>query len=82
MDMACANSPVLRDPARNVCRLVMGAIEAKPIVITDAHDYFESNGELKAGKVEQLFEQAGLTDPIANQIHKTALLRAVQRAQP
>lgn len=80
-EFAHAMSVVLKDPARNVCRIVIGAIEAKPIVITDAHDYFESNGNIKVPMIERLFEQAGLTDPIANQIHMTALLRAVQRAQ-
>lgn len=80
-EFAHAMAIVLQDPARDVCRLVIGAIEAKPIVLSDASDYFESNGEIKVDKIETLFEQAGLTDPIANQIHMTALLRAVQRAQ-
>ncbi|MDX3894890.1 FAD binding domain-containing protein [Pusillimonas sp.] len=80
-EFAHAMSVVLKDPARDVCRVVIGAIEAKPIVISDASDYFENNGDIKAHKIEQLFKQAGLIDPVANQIHMTALLRAVQRAQ-
>lgn len=80
-EFAHAMSVVLNDPARDVCRVVIGAIEAKPIVISDAREYFESNGDIKTPMIERLFEQAGLVDPIANQIHMTALLRAVQRAQ-
>jgi len=80
-EFAHAMSVVLKDPARDVCRVVIGAIEAKPIVISDASDYFERNGDIKTHEIEQLFKQAGLIDPVANQIHMTALLRAVQRAQ-
>lgn len=80
-EFAHAMAVVLKDPARNVCRLVVGAIEAKPIVIGDASDYFDGSGHVRTDRIEQLFVQAGLTDPLANQIHMTALLRAVERAQ-
>ena len=80
-EFAHAMAVLLKDPARNVCRLVIGAIEAKPIVITDASAYFDSAGHLNTDKIETLFAESGLKDPIANKIHMTALTRAVQRAQ-
>src|SRR5690606_22778884 len=72
-EFAHAMAVVLKDPARNVCRFVVGAIEAKPFVFGDASDYFDAAGEVRKDKIDQLFAQAGLIDPLANQIHMTAL---------
>ena len=80
-EFAHAMAILLNDPARNVCRLVIGAIEAKPLVIADASAYFDASGQLNTDKIETLFAESGLKDPVANKIHMTALTRAVQRAQ-
>lgn len=80
-EFAHAMAIVLNDPERDVCRLVIGATEAKPIVVANAHAYFDAQGALLIDKATQLLMDAGLTDPLANKIHMAALTRAAQRAQ-
>lgn len=86
-EFAHAIGAVLHDPDRSVCRVVLGATESTPIVLTDARALF--NGELRDGLARRLdldavrhtLTSAGMTDPLENQIHIAALKRAVDRAE-
>ncbi len=86
-EFAHAIGAVLHDPDREVCRVVLGATESKPIVLTDARMLF--NGEPCGGLARQLdleavrhtLTSAGMTDLLENKIHIAALKRAVDRAE-
>jgi carbon-monoxide dehydrogenase medium subunit len=85
-EFAHACGAVLYDPARSVCRAVIGAIEARPIVFTDACELF--GGRPEAGLAESYIPEvaarammaAGITDSIEAKIHGVALRRAVGQA--
>ena len=85
-EFAHAIGAVLFDPERAVCRAVIGAVESRPVVFADARALF--GGRPEAG-LASLFDReparaalasAGMTDPIAQQIHLVALRRAVEQA--
>ncbi len=82
-EFAHAIGVYLQDPARSVCRAVIGAGGGKPIVFTDANVLVDGGG-LPGAIVTQLVREAmsaqGLTDPIDQQIHLVALRRAIARA--
>jgi aerobic carbon-monoxide dehydrogenase medium subunit len=85
-EFAHAVGAVLDDPDRGVCRAVIGAIDAKPIVLSDARRLFggRSNSDLvrsfDPNVAEDLLQQAGVADPITRQIHVAALGRAIRKA--
>ncbi len=85
-EFAHAVGAVLDDPDRGVCRAVIGAIDAKPIVLADARRLFggRSNSDLvrsfEPRVAEDLLQQAGVADPITRQIHVAALGRAIRQA--
>jgi carbon-monoxide dehydrogenase medium subunit len=85
-EFAHAIGAILDDPDRGVCRAVIGAIDAKPIVLSDARPLFGSGqsaeraGSFRPGLADELLQRAGITDPIARQIHIVALRRAVIQA--
>src|SRR5689334_13104534 len=66
-DFADAIGAVLHDPARGVSRAVIGAIEARPILLSENFDANAADAALRA---------AGRDDPIDRQIHVVALRRA------
>ena len=77
---------MLFDPERAVCRAVIGAVESRPVVFADARALF--GGRPEAGLPRRFDREparaalaaAGMTDPIAQQIHLVALRRAVEQA--
>lgn len=85
-EFAHAIGAVLFDPARAVCRAVIGATESRPIVFTDARELF--GGRPEAGlaatfdrePARRALAAAGSTDAIGQQIHLAALRRAVEQA--
>ena len=85
-EFAHAIGAVLDDPERGVCRAVIGAIEAKPIVLADARPLFRNRvgADLEASfdmeVAEDLLRSAGLADPVVRQIHLAALRRAATKA--
>jgi carbon-monoxide dehydrogenase medium subunit len=85
-EFAYASGAVLYDPARNVCRAVIGALEARPIVLTDARALFGDKPESGLGKAfapqvaRDALTAAGVTDTIAQQMHVVALRRAAEQA--
>jgi carbon-monoxide dehydrogenase medium subunit len=84
-EFAHAIGAVLDDPDRGVCRAVIGAIDAKPIVLADARPLFHGRssshlaGSFEPAVAEDLLQKAGVTDPIDRQIHVAALRRAVEQ---
>jgi len=85
-EFAHALGAVLYDPARSVCRALIGAIEARPIVFADAGELFggKPGPNLAATYVPEVASRAmtaaGITDPIELKIHAVALRRAVEQA--
>jgi carbon-monoxide dehydrogenase medium subunit len=84
-EFAHALGAVLDDPGRGVCRAVMGAIDAKPIVLADARPLFRNRvGDLEASfdaeMADDLLGSAGIADRVMRQIHLAALRRAAIKA--
>ena len=87
-EFAHAIGAVMYDPDRDLCRVVVGATEASPIVLADARELFGAakNGPLArrfdAAAARRLLEDYGMGSDAYNlRIHLVALARAVQRAQ-
>jgi carbon-monoxide dehydrogenase medium subunit len=80
-EFAHAIGAVLHDPERSVCRVVMGATESKPIVMSDARSLFPDGRRLDVDAARKLLTGAGHADALDNQIHLAALKRAVERAE-
>lgn len=72
---------VLHDPDRSVCRVVIGALEAKPIVLGEGGVLFGRGRELDVEAARKLLLDAGHVDAIHNQMHLAALKRAAARAE-
>jgi carbon-monoxide dehydrogenase medium subunit len=72
------------DRDRSVCRAVIGATGAAPIVIADRTRLFAGKepaaGALDEAYVRQAMGAAGLTDAIDQSVRITALRRAVAEA--
>jgi aerobic carbon-monoxide dehydrogenase medium subunit len=87
-EFAHAIGAVLDDPDRGLCRAVIGAIDAKPIVVSDARPLFGGRGasdlagSFQPAVADDLLRRAGVADPIQRQIHVAALRRAVSQASP
>ena len=82
-EFAHAIGAVLHDPDRSVFRAVIGAIEAKPIVFTDAAPLFGGRLDprgLDIGQATAALAAAGIADPITQKLHVTALRRAAEEA--
>ena len=85
-EFAHAIGAVLIDPDAATARIVIGAIEAAPIVIADAADFFggKINGDFKQtfdGRVaDRILASAGVSDAADRQIHVAILRRAVAEA--
>jgi aerobic carbon-monoxide dehydrogenase medium subunit len=84
-EYAHAIGAVLFDPERAVCRAVMGATAATPIVLAAAATLFGGRPEGLAGTFERdiaagLLDERGISDPFERQIHVVALERAVRLA--
>jgi aerobic carbon-monoxide dehydrogenase medium subunit len=85
-EFAQAIGAVLYDPERAVCRVVIGATEATPIVLSDAAPVFGGRPEdglaltFDPSHAAGLLDHKGMRDPFERQIHLVALERAVQLA--
>ena len=77
---------VVIDPDRGMCRAVIGAVDAKPIVLPDARALFcgSSNPDvvavLDSSYVDRLLLEAGILDSIDRQIRTVTLRRAAEQA--
>jgi carbon-monoxide dehydrogenase medium subunit len=85
-EFAHAIGAVLYDPARAVCRIVIGATESTPIVVPDATPLFGGRPEqgltqtYDSARAATLLDEKGMRDPFERQIHLVALERAVHLA--
>ena len=83
-EFAHAIGAFVRDPVRSVCRAVIGATGARPIVLTDAEGLFtHTTGAAAAINLElvrKTMGARGLTDPIDQQVHLAVLCRAIGQA--
>lgn len=82
-EFAHAIGVYLQDPARSICRAVIGATGGKPIVFADANELVGSGsspGAFDVHLARGAMTAHGLTDPIDQQIHLAALRRAIARA--
>ena len=82
-EFAHAIGVYLQDPARSICRAVIGATGGKPIVFADANELVGSGsspGAFDVHLAREAMTAHGLTDPIDQQIHLAALRRAIARA--
>ena len=70
------------DPERGVCRAVIGATEARPIVVADARHLIDDGTQERfdAPAVDELARASGMEDAIVRQTHVVALRRAVAGA--
>ncbi|MPZ55977.1 MAG: carbon monoxide dehydrogenase [Rhizobiales bacterium] len=85
-EFAYASAAVLHDPTRSVNRAVIGAVEARPIVLADAGELFgrRTGADIAASFVPQVamraMDTAGFKNPIEQKVHAVALRRAVEQA--
>jgi len=85
-EFAQAIGAVLLDPARSICRAVIGAIESRPVVFASARELFRGKpetglaGSFDREAARQALTAAGMTDAIGQQIHLVALRRAIEQA--
>jgi carbon-monoxide dehydrogenase medium subunit len=85
-EFAHAIGAVLYDPERAVCRVVIGATESTPIVVSDATPLFGGRPEdglaltFDSSHAARLLDEKGMRDPFEWQIHLVALERAVHLA--
>jgi carbon-monoxide dehydrogenase medium subunit len=85
-EFAHAIGAILIDPAAGCARVVIGAIDAAPIVITNAAELFGGRiaGDYKerfdARVADSLLAKAGVSSPVHRHIHVSVLSRAVREA--
>ena len=85
-EFAHAIAAVLLDPGRGVSRAVIGATGGAPLVWTNAAVLFGENfpgnatADYDSDGVRNRLTAAGITDPISQQIHRTAFSRALAQA--
>jgi len=85
-EFAHAIGAVLVDPAAAAARVVIGAIDTAPIVVTDAAELFggrvaaDYKQRFDARVADALLLEAGISDPAQRHIHVSVLRRAVREA--
>jgi carbon-monoxide dehydrogenase medium subunit len=85
-EFAHAIAAVLIDPEAATARVVIGAIEAPPIVLRDASSLFGGritgnfNREFVSSAADTLLLNAGIADTADRHIHMTVLRRAIDEA--
>lgn len=86
-EFASAIGSFLTDPDRGVIRVVIGATESRPIVVTEAHNIIGDgraerlDAAFDSHAVNEMVEAAGMTDPLDRQTHIIALRRALEQAR-
>ena len=83
-EFAMSIGAVLHDPARDIFRMVIGATQGRPIVIADARKYCSGGSPAGGARIEQdaigeLFEERGITSPVARRQHTAVLQRALDQ---
>lgn len=84
-ELAEAMAAVLWDPAHDMLRVVLGALDAPPCVLDDAGRLFGDDvggtplQRFDAAAADVLLQELGIADPIARQMHRVVLQRAIQR---
>jgi carbon-monoxide dehydrogenase medium subunit len=87
-EFAHAIGAIVIDPSAATARVVIGAIDAAPIVITNAAELFGGRiaGDYKqrfdARVADALLAKAGVTNAVHRHIHVNVLKRAVREAAP
>jgi carbon-monoxide dehydrogenase medium subunit len=76
-DFAEAMSAVVIDPSRDYCRVVIGATDTHPVVITDAIDLLTSDEAIDACITKNALD----LNPLSGQMHRTALRRCIKQVQ-
>lgn len=85
-EFAHAIGAVLVDPEAATARVVIGATEAAPMLVTDASELFggrvtaDFKAQFDPRVAERLLQDAGISDPCDRHIHLTVLRRAVMGA--
>jgi aerobic carbon-monoxide dehydrogenase medium subunit len=85
-EFAHAIGAILIDPATASARVVIGAIDSAPIVVTDAAELFggriaaDYKQRFDARGADALLVKAGISDAAQRHIHVSVLKRAVQEA--
>ncbi len=85
-EFAHAIGAVLIDPEAGKARIVIGAVEAAPIVVDDASELFDGRidgafaSRFDARVADRLLAQAGMTDATDRHIHVAVLRKAVAEA--
>jgi carbon-monoxide dehydrogenase medium subunit len=77
-EFALASGAVLNDPERGQFRVVIGATQGRPIVVTDARELW--NGTLDETAVLRLLDKHGIVDRISRRQRVAALARAYDQA--
>jgi carbon-monoxide dehydrogenase medium subunit len=81
-ELAHAIGAFLYDPERAVCRAVIGATGARPLVFLDAAILFggKPGGAIDRAFIERAMTSHGMTDLIDQRIHLACLRRAIAQA--
>lgn len=79
-EFAHAIGVYLSDPAQGIHRAVIGATEARPIVVEDAREIVNEQGSVDTSAVENLCRTHGMHDVVERRLHVAALKRAVEKA--
>jgi carbon-monoxide dehydrogenase medium subunit len=85
-EFAYAIAAVMIEPERASARIVMGAVEAAPIVVTEADELFDGrvdgdfSGRFDPSAADALLAKAGVVDAASRHIHVATLRRAVAEA--
>lgn len=78
---AMAIAVVMHDPARALCRALIGATHGTPILMEEALALMGSDGRSPdTARLGALLSEHGITEPAARQLHLTALRRAAAEA--
>lgn len=86
-EFAHAIGAFVTDPERGLCRVVIGATESRPYIVTDARhllgDVAASGPAHQVDKatVDAFMTEQGMHDPFDRQIHVTAFRRAIEQAR-
>ncbi|WP_445491882.1 FAD binding domain-containing protein [Rhodopseudomonas sp. RCAM05734] len=85
-EFAHAIGAVMIDPEAGTARIVIGAVEAAPVVIDDATELFggriggDFGGKFDPRVVDRILAKAGITDAADRHIHVAVLRKAIAQA--
>ncbi len=85
-EFAHAIAAVMIEPERASARIVIGAVEAAPIVMTEADELFDGrvdgdfSGRFDPSAADALLAKAGVVDAASRHIHVATLRRAIAEA--